>query len=346
MRFYDEVKVFVRSGAGGKGCVGFRREKYIPRGGPDGGDGGDGGNVLFVADAHRKNLISLAYQKQYRAKAGGGGQGSNRHGRNGEDRIVSVPVGTLVYDIETGDLLADLTKEGQTWIAARGGLGGKGNARFASSTNRAPRKSTPGQPQQERWLRVELKLMAQVGLLGFPSAGKSTFVAAISSARPKIGDYPFTTLAPQLGTVEFDDAKQMIVADIPGIIDGAAQGAGLGLRFLRHIERNNLLLHLLDLSQDTQRDPADDFHKLNAELAAYGKNLPEKPQIVVANKMDLPEAEERLKQLKKDLGDQVEIHSISALAGIGVAELLTKIRLELEEMEVLKVETEPSVSDE
>ena len=338
MKFYDEVKVFVQSGAGGNGCVSFRREKFVPKGGPNGGDGGDGGSVVFVADAHRRSLIDLAYQKQYRAPKGGNGEGSDRYGRAGADRIVHVPVGSLVYDAATGDFLADLTRDGERWIAAQGGRGGRGNMHFATSSNRAPRKATPGGPAEERWLRVELKLIAEVGLLGFPNAGKSTFVAAVSRARPKIADYPFTTLAPQLGTVDDEDAARFTVADIPGIIEGAAQGAGLGLRFLRHIERNRLLLHLLDLSPESGRDPAGDFEALNRELAAYGKGLPEKPQIVAANKLDLPGAAERLEELRRRLPADVPVYGISAMAGIGVADLLVAIRRRLEELDALAVE--------
>ena len=342
MKFYDEVKVFVRSGAGGNGCVSFRREKFVPRGGPNGGDGGNGGSVVFVADAHRRNLIDLAYQKQFRAENGENGAGSDCYGRAGKDRIVHVPVGSLCYDAETGDLLTDLTRDGEQWIAAQGGHGGRGNMHFATSTNRAPRKATPGRPAQERWVRVELKLIAEVGLLGFPNAGKSTFVAAVSHARPKIANYPFTTLAPQLGSVDVDDQAHFTVADIPGIIEGAAHGAGLGLRFLRHIERNRLLLHLLDLSPDTGRDPARDFELLNRELAAYGKGLPEKPQIVAANKIDLPGAAERLEELRRAMPADVPVYGISAMAGMGVAELLVAIRLRLEDLDALEVETEPN----
>ena len=338
MKFYDEVKVFVRSGKGGNGCVSFRREKYVPRGGPNGGDGGDGGDVVFVVDSHRRNLIDLAYQKQYRAKKGQHGQGSDRIGRRGADAVVHVPVGTLVYDRETGDLLADLVSESQRWIAAKGGRGGRGNKRFASSTNRAPRQADPGEASTERWLRVELKLMAEVGLVGFPNAGKSTFVAAVSRARPRIADYPFTTLAPQLGTVDAGDFDRFTVADIPGIIEGASEGAGLGLRFLRHIERNRLLLLLLDLSPESGRDPLGDYRGLNGELAAYGKGLAEKPQLLAANKIDLPEAKERLEELKRRLPAETEVHAISALTGQGVPELIAALRSKLEELGALTVE--------
>jgi GTPase len=335
MRFFDEVKVFVQSGAGGNGCVSFRREKYIPKGGPNGGDGGKGGGVVFLADSHRPNLIDLAYQKHYRAKHGEHGMGSDCYGKSAPDVEIHVPVGTLVYDVETGDLLADLTRPGQRWVAAPGGHGGKGNMHFATSTNRAPRKATSGGPAVERRLRVELKLMADVGLLGFPNAGKSTFVAAVSRARPKIADYPFTTLVPQLGSVEAEDGGRLVVADIPGIIEGAAEGAGLGLRFLRHIERNHLLIHVIDLSPNSGRDPAEDYRAIQHELAAYGRGLTDKPQIVAANKIDLEGAEERLEALRAALPPETPIYPISALAALGVDKLLTAVRLKLEEMGAL-----------
>jgi GTP-binding protein len=338
MKFYDEVKVFVQSGAGGNGCVSFRREKFVPRGGPNGGDGGDGGGVIFVADSHRKNLIDLYYQRHYRAERGEHGSGSDRYGKGAKDLVVHVPVGTLVHDAATGDLLADLTEEGREWVAAPGGKGGRGNMHFATPTNRAPRKATPGRPGEERWLRVELKLIAEVGLLGFPNAGKSTFVGAVTRARPKIADYPFTTLTPQLGMVDADGARRFVVADIPGIIEGASEGAGLGLRFLKHIERNRLLLHLVDLDPGNGRDPARDFAAINAELAAYGRGLPEKPQIVAANKLDLEGADERLAALRRALPADVPVHGISAATGRGVPELLAALRRTLEALDALTVE--------
>jgi GTP-binding protein len=339
MKFYDEVKVFVQSGAGGNGCVSFRREKFVPRGGPNGGDGGDGGSVIFVADAHRKNLIDLAYQRHHRAERGEHGSGSDCYGRAGKDLVVHVPVGTLFHDAETGALLADLTEEGKQWIAAPGGKGGRGNMHFATPTNRAPRKATPGWPGEERWLRVELKLIAEVGLLGFPNAGKSTFVDAVTRARPKIANYPFTTLMPQLGAVGAEgDGRRFVVADIPGIIQGASEGAGLGLRFLRHIERNRLLLHLVDLDPDNGRDPLADFNAINAELAAYGQGLPEKPQVVAANKLDLPGASERLETLRRGLPGDVPVHGVSAMTGLGIPELLTALRRKLEELDALRAE--------
>ncbi len=287
MKFIDEVKIRVAAGKGGNGCVSFRREKYVPRGGPDGGDGGKGGSVVIEATERKHSLLDFRYRNIFAASNGRGGEGQNRHGRNGEDIVLEVPVGTLVKDLETGDVLADLTESGRRWTAAAGGRGGKGNAHFVSSTHRTPRFAQEGEPGQERELGLELKLIADVGLVGLPNAGKSTLISAISAARPKIADYPFTTLVPNLGVVRYDDAPPFVVADVPGLIEGAHQGAGLGVRFLKHIERTRLLVHVIDISALSADDPMRPFHQIEFELASYSGPIVEKPRIIVLNKIDL-----------------------------------------------------------
>jgi GTPase len=270
----------------------------VPHGGPDGGDGGHGGSVLLAASRRLTTLLDLRYQQQYQAKPGGPGGGSNKHGRSADDVLVPVPVGTLVRDDATGEVLADLTADGQRCVVAQGGKGGRGNARFASSTNRVPTHFEPGTPGEERWLKLELKLLADVGLVGFPNAGKSTLIAAISAAHPKIADYPFTTLTPNLGVVAWTDDRSYVVADIPGLIEGAHEGKGLGLQFLRHIERTSFLLHLVDISQWAADDPVDSLKVLRQELAAYDDQLPAKPFAVVGTKLDLKGDETRLRRLR------------------------------------------------
>jgi GTP-binding protein len=296
--FVDEVRIFVKAGRGGDGVSSFRREKYVPHGGPDGGDGGDGGSVVMVASRRLTTLLDLRYQQQYQAKGGGPGQGSNRHGRTAPDIMIQVPIGTVIVDDETGELLADLTREEQSCIVACGGRGGRGNARFATSTNRVPTRFEPGAPGEERWLRLELKLLADVGLVGFPNAGKSTLIAAVSSAHPKIADYPFTTLTPNLGVVPWGNDHSFVVADIPGLIEGAHEGKGLGLQFLRHIERTSFLLHLVDISEWASEDPVTSFEVLRKELASYDASLKAKPFAVVGTKLDIKGNEQRLEQLR------------------------------------------------
>ena len=266
--FVDEAKIIVKAGDGGNGCVVFRREKYVPRGGPSGGDGGDGGSVILEANPHDNTLIRYRYNREFRADRGGNGEGSNMHGRSGEDAVLLVPVGTVVFDEATREQLVDFTAPGQRFAIARGGHGGRGNARFAKPWHQAPRESTEGRPGEERHLRLELKLLADVGLIGFPNAGKSTLISRISAARPKIADYPFTTLEPQLGVVAADSGRSFVVADLPGLIEGAHKGAGLGIRFLRHIERTRLLAHLVDTSDFNDRDPLREFEIIRGELRA------------------------------------------------------------------------------
>ena len=334
MKFIDEVRVFVKSGAGGNGCTSFRREKYVPRGGPDGGDGGDGGSVVMVADSDKVNLVDLFYHPHQRADRGQHGQGSGRHGKGAADLLVHVPPGTLVKTERDGELLADLDELGARYVAAKGGRGGRGNARFASSTNRAPRRSDTGRPGEESWLWLELKVMADVGLVGFPSVGKSSLISALSNAHPKIAAYPFTTLTPHLGTIRVDDQRQIIMADIPGLIQGAHEGQGLGHKFLRHIERTKILVHILDLDPHSGRDPMEDYHQINHELMQYNPELGDKKQIIAANKIDIPGADEVLEKLRPEMKKiGIEVYPISATEGAGTGELLDKVLLLLAKME-------------
>jgi GTP-binding protein len=331
MKFVDEVRIYVKAGDGGNGCVSFRRERFIPKGGPDGGDGGKGGDVILQADAQLLTLLDVSYPQEFRALKGTHGKGKNQTGRNGEDRIIRVPVGTVVREDQTGEVLQDLIHEGQQYVAAAGGRGGRGNARFATATRQAPRRAQRGEPGQERWLLLELKLLADVGLLGFPNAGKSTLLARISSAKPKIGDYPFTTLSPNLGVVLREGHRPFVVADIPGLIEGASRGAGLGLTFLRHVERTRLLIHLLDISGGVPRDPLEDFDTLNAELSAYHVSLEKKPQIVALNKIDLPEVRDRAPQVRERLLQRRHrLVLISGRTGEGIKELMGAVTDALE----------------
>ena len=333
MKFIDEAKIHVKAGDGGRGCVSFRREKYVPKGGPDGGDGGKGGDVVFIADTRLTSLLDFKYRRHFRAERGEHGKGSLRHGRNGRDLVVKVPVGTVIKDAETGDVLSDLTEQGQTFVCAKGGRGGRGNARFATSTNRAPRYAEPGEPGEERWLKLELKLLADVGIIGFPNAGKSTLISCISAARPKVAGYPFTTLRPHLGVVRYNEDRTFVVADIPGLVKGAHRGRGLGIRFLKHIERTRLLLHLLDLSPDTGRDPVEDFDVVNKELRAFNTGLSRRPQVVALNKIDLPGAREKAGQLLKYFSDKgIKVFLISAVTGEGLKELVDFLGAELERL--------------
>jgi GTP-binding protein len=319
--FIDEARILVKGGSGGDGCMAFRREKYVPKGGPSGGDGGDGGSVILESSGQVNTLLAFRYNREFRAQRGRHGEGSNCHGASGEDTIIRVPVGTVVFDEESGEPLFDFTAPGQQFFAARGGKGGRGNARFASSTNRAPRRTEPGRPGEERRLRLELKLLADVGLVGFPNAGKSTLLSKLSAAHPKIADYPFSTVEPCLGVVAVGEEESFVMADIPGLIEGAHQGHGLGTRFLRHIERTRLLVHLVDVSE-TGRDPAEDFRVVRNELRQFSAALLEKPVVVVANKVDLPGSAERLGRLRAFCqAESLPLLAISALRGDGLDNL-------------------------
>ncbi|MFB9068686.1 Obg family GTPase CgtA [Pseudofulvimonas gallinarii] len=293
MKFVDEAEIHVAAGSGGNGCVSFRREKFIPFGGPDGGDGGNGGSVWLVADENLNTLIDFRHQRRFRAQRGENGMSRQMTGRNGEDVRITVPVGTVVVNVETGETIGDLTAHGQELMVARGGDGGRGNINFKSSTNRAPRRATPGWEGEQRTLQLELKLLADVGLLGFPNAGKSTFIRAVSAATPKVADYPFTTLAPKLGVVSIEPHKSFVIADIPGLIEGAADGAGLGIQFLRHVQRNRLLLHLVDLAPMDGSDPAEQVRAIERELEQFDPELLGRPRWLVLNKADLLPEEER-----------------------------------------------------
>ncbi|HEY0724353.1 MAG TPA: GTPase ObgE [Pyrinomonadaceae bacterium] len=331
--FIDRAKIHVQGGDGGNGVTAFRREKFVPRGGPSGGDGGRGGDVIVLADSSLNTLLHLRYNPQHIAQRGLHGEGSNRSGRNGEDHVIRVPVGTQIFDATTGDLLHDLSHEGDRWLAARGGRGGFGNAHFATSTNRAPRYHQSGSEGEELDLQLELKLLADVGLVGFPNAGKSTFISTVSAARPKIADYPFTTLEPNLGVVDLGDFRTFVIADIPGLIEGAHAGAGLGDRFLRHIERTKLLLHLVDVSSISGRDAVSDYETVNRELASYNADLATRPQFVVATKLDALDEPERLESLKqKALDDRKPFFAISSATGQGVRELVNAMAAKLNEL--------------
>ncbi len=327
--FYDLAKIFVKAGDGGDGAISFRREKYVPKGGPDGGDGGRGGNVYLRVDPQLNTLVAFSYQQHFRAESGEPGRGKNQNGRDGADLYIDVPPGTMVYDDQTGELLGDLIEPGETLLVARGGRGGRGNRHFATPTRQAPRMAEKGEPGEERWLRLELKLLADVGLVGMPNAGKSTLLAACTAARPKIAEYPFTTLEPILGVVTIPgrDGGSFVMADIPGLIAGAARGAGLGHEFLRHIERTRLLVHVLDGSGGLEgRDPLQDFETVNQELAAYSTELARKPQVVAINKIDLPEARANVPRLREKLSARgYAVFPISAATGEGVQDLLLHV---------------------
>lgn len=331
--FVDEAKIYIKSGRGGKGCVSFRREKFVPRGGPNGGDGGDGGDIIVIGRKNMKSLLDYHYKRHYRGQHGEHGRGKDQHGKNAPTLFVPVPVGTVVRDSSTGEILGDVTEDNQTLVVAKGGRGGKGNARFATSTNRAPRYAQPGEESEERTLILELKLLADVGIIGFPNAGKSTLISRISAARPKIADYPFTTLIPNLGVVSYNEGKTYVVADIPGLIKGAHEGAGLGIKFLRHIERTKILIHLLDLSPFTERDPIEDYRVMNKELEAYSPELKKKPQIIAPTKIDITQGREKLEEIKtyfKKLG--ITVFPISSVTGEGIKELIEEVGKRLERL--------------
>ncbi len=328
--FVDEVEIRVAAGNGGRGCIAFRREKFVPRGGPSGGDGGNGGSVYFAASPHLNTLVSFRFHPDFKAERGQHGMGSNMHGRNGKHLVIKVPIGTVVYEMpeEGGEpvQVADLIEAGKKVRIAAGGQGGRGNARFASATNRAPRRADPGIPGEARHLRLQLKLLADVGLVGFPNAGKSTLISRISAAKPKIADYPFTTLTPNLGVVALSDDRSFVVADVPGLIEGAHRGLGLGHQFLRHLERTRLLVHLIDVSGQSGRDPIEDFDTIRRELELYRPELAEKPAIAAANKMDAAPDTKLVRKLERHLkGLGVPLHRISAVTGDGVPSLVEEM---------------------
>jgi len=326
MKFIDEAKIYVKAGDGGRGCVSFRREKFVPRGGPDGGNGGRGGDVLVRAESSHRTLLDLKYKQHHVAKHGGHGKGSDRTGKDSPDIVIIVPVGTLVKDAETSELLADLAVEGQSCIVAKGGVGGRGNASFATSTNQAPRYAQEGIKGEERWITLELKLLADVGIIGLPNVGKSTFISKVSAARPRIADYPFTTLVPHLGVVRYGNHETFVIADIPGLIKGAHEGLGMGTRFLRHIERTSVLLHILDISDESHSDAWRDFETVNRELILFSPALMEKPQIVAINKIDLLTTRERIKK-EIDIFERngVKVLAFSAVTGEGIDTVINEI---------------------
>ena len=323
MKFVDEVRIRVEAGDGGRGCVAFRREKYEPRGGPSGGDGGNGGDVVFVVDPGLGTLLDLSYPQRLRGGRGEHGRGKQQYGARGADLELRVPPGTLVYDADTGDALADLRAPGERAVIAHGGRGGRGNMHFATSTRRAPKFATPETPGERRELRLELRVLADAGLLGFPNVGKSTLIRAVSAARPRVAEYPFTTLVPHLGVVRIDEESSFVLADVPGLIEGAHEGHGLGARFLRHLSRTAVLVHLLDASGLSGRDPLADFDALNRELALASPELATKPQIVVAGKLDLAETRALLPDLERAFaGRGITLHAVSGATGEGTRELM------------------------
>jgi len=334
MKFVDEAEITVEAGKGGNGCLSFRREKYIERGGPDGGDGGDGGSVFLQADSALNTLVDFRFQPRYRAESGKPGQGRNCTGRGGEDLLVKVPLGTSVIDVETEELIADLNQPGVPVMVAKGGFHGLGNTRFKSSTNRAPRKTTHGTPGEARTLQLQLRLVADVGLLGLPNAGKSTLIRSVSAAKPKVADYPFTTLVPNLGVVSLGLERSFVMADIPGLIEGASEGAGLGFRFLKHLSRTRLLLHLIDAMPVDGSDPVENARSIIGELENFSPTLASKERWLVINKVDLMQAdavEELISALRSELDWQGEIHQISALSGIGCNDLCENLMASIEE---------------
>lgn len=342
MKFIDEAKISIKAGDGGRGCVSFRREKYVPKGGPDGGNGGKGGDVVFVADGRLSSLLDFRYKREFEAERGQHGMGSLCSGKNGQDLLMHLPPGTVIKDFETGDLLADLTGDGQRYVCCRGGRGGKGNAHFATSTHQTPKFAQPGEPGEARVLKLELKLLADVGIIGFPNAGKSTLISHISAAKPKIADYPFTTLVPHLGVVEYGDFGGFVVADIPGLVEGAHEGRGLGIKFLKHIERTRLFIHVIDLSPFTERDPVEDFRTVNAELKAFNPELSKRPQVVALNKIDITGTDERLPGLLKFFkGLGIKVFAVSAATGKGLGDLINHVG---KEVEALKEAEKPATA--
>ncbi|MDQ0858229.1 GTPase ObgE [Bacillus sp. V2I10] len=343
--FIDQVKIYVKGGDGGNGLVAFRREKYVPKGGPAGGDGGKGADVIFEVEEGLRTLMDFRYQRHFKADRGQHGMSKNQHGRNATPMIVKVPPGTVVMEEETRTVIADLTEHGQQAVIAKGGRGGRGNSRFATPSNPAPELSENGEPGQERNIIMELKLLADVGLVGFPSVGKSTLLSVVSSAKPKIAEYHFTTLVPNLGVVETGDGRSFVMADLPGLIEGAHEGVGLGHQFLRHIERTRVIVHVIDMSSGEGRDPYEDYLTINAELKEYNLRLTERPQIIVANKMDMPESEENLAAFKEKLEDDLPIFPVSAITREGVRELLFEIMNTIEKTPEFPLYEEEDLSD-
>lgn len=330
--FYDKARIFVKGGDGGNGCVAMRREKYVPEGGPWGGDGGRGGDIVFQADEGLRTLVDFRYKRHYKAERGKHGEGKNRYGLSADDLVVRLPVGTVIRDEDSGELVADLVTNGQKVVVARGGRGGRGNAHFATPNNKAPKMAEKGEPGEERWLSLELKLLADVGLVGYPNAGKSTLISKVSAAKPKIANYPFTTITPNLGVVRVENGRSFVMADIPGLIEGAHEGAGLGHEFLRHVERTRLLIHVLDTAGSEGRDPVEDFKVTNRELVLYNPVIGSRPQVIAANKIDLAEAAENLNRLREAYGHEYEIFPISAVTGDGLDPLIYKVAALLEEL--------------
>ncbi|HEV2425464.1 MAG TPA: GTPase ObgE [Terriglobia bacterium] len=320
--FIDEAVIRVAGGNGGNGCVAFRREKFVPRGGPSGGDGGHGGSVFIESTEHLNTLLKFRYKREFSAERGRHGEGSNKHGRDGEDLVIAVPAGTAVYDDSSGERVFDFDAPGERFLAAQGGRGGRGNARFATSTHQAPRRAEPGRPGQERVLRMQLKLLADVGLVGFPNVGKSTLISRLSAARPRIADYPFTTLEPHLGVVEIDPDRTFVMADIPGLIEGAHEGKGLGIRFLKHVERTRLLVHLIDVAEISDRDPEEDYRVILAELSSFSPEVAGKPMLLVASRVDAAGDGRRLRALRRFAEERGErLYEISGVTGQGLESL-------------------------
>ena len=339
--FYDYAKVYIKGGDGGNGIVAFRREKYVPEGGPAGGDGGKGADIVFIGDEGLTTLVDFKYKRHYKADRGDHGLGKNQHGKSAEDLVIRVPLGTIVRNADNKALIADITVPGQEVTIAHGGRGGKGNSRFASAHDKAPLYSEKGEPGDELWIELELKLLADVGLIGYPNAGKSTLISKVSAARPKIANYPFTTITPNLGVVSVGE-KSFVVADMPGLIEGAHDGTGLGHKFLRHVERTRILVHLLDMAGTDGRLPWDDFEVINQELALYNPLLAQRPQIIAANKMDMPESQENLRIMQEKYADKYIFFPISALTGDGVNLLLYKI---VDMLDTLPIEPPAPVDD-
>lgn len=335
MKFVDEAIITVQSGNGGRGCVSFRRERFIERGGPDGGDGGDGGDVILRTSPGKRTLYEFRYQKLFKAQNGSHGEGQQRHGKNGNDVVLDIPPGTVVTDADTGNIIKDFIHTDEKIIIAKGGMGGRGNKRFTTSTNRAPRFAQPGEPGQILKLKLELKLIADVGIIGFPNAGKSTLISVISSARPKIGNYPFTTISPNIGMVQHEWGEPFAVADIPGLIDGAHSGHGLGIKFLRHVERTRILVHMIDASEIDDEDPLKQYHSINKELSLYSDKLAAKPQIIVLNKIDLPESVEKARAFKSAIPDE-HVMTVSAVTTKGIKKLKQRLAKAVEEIHETK----------
>lgn len=347
--FVDKVKVYVKGGDGGNGQVAFRREKYVPNGGPAGGDGGKGGDIVFLVDEGLRTLMDFRFQRHFKADRGENGRSKAQHGAGAEDRIIKVPPGTIVRDAETEELLADLTEHGQSAVIVKGGRGGKGNMRFATPVNPAPQISEMGEPGEERWVEMELKLLADVGLVGYPSVGKSTLLSVVSAAKPKIAAYHFTTLVPNLGMVQVDEGRSFVLADLPGLIEGAHEGIGLGHQFLRHVERTKVLIHVIDMAGSEGRDPYEDFLQINKEIVLYKQDLENRPQIIAANKMDLPGAEDNLEFFKEQLETDIPIFPISAATSQGLRDLVYAVAGKLDEVEkemAEKLAEETEISEE